>query len=430
MLKAFKVALRTNKTQNAFFEKCVAHSRFVYNKFLEHKQNTYQARLYLEDLGLPDAKEYTKMPTKLGSSKWLTELKGRFQWLYESDSKCLTGALDDCDKAFKNFFQGLKSGRHVGFPKFKSKHRDKPSFYVHNNCLKILHDSVKLAKIGQVRFFEKGYVPVDRKVSFGTISKEVDRWFLSVIVDVEEPVVQSKLTSVVGIDVGLSNWLTLSDGTVVPGPRFYREGQDCLKKLSKRFSRAKNGSKRREKLKAQLQKWHARIARQRADLLHKTTTHLTNAHTGLIVEDLSLKGLMRTRLAKSFSDASLGELGRQLEYKGRWYGCEVKKVDRFFPSSKLCSGCGWKNEELKLGDREWLCKKCGATHDRDLNAAKNLAQYFERYDGDNQASWCSKEPKSKKSKPKGPVAGQTIVTRRAKSSGVLENSSLTIGDET
>lgn len=430
MLKAFKTALRTNRAQEAFFETCAAHSRFVYNKFLEYKKLTYEARGYLEDIGVPDAKLYTKMPTQLGSSKWLTALKSRNPWLYESRSHVCVGAMADCDKAFKNFFEGLKSGRHVGYPKFKSKHKTVPSFYVHNQTVKIFNDSVQLAKIGRVKLFEKGYLPVTGKISFGTISKYNGRWHISVIVEVPEPQVVGNTGGAIGIDFGLSTWMTLSNGRKIDNPRHYREAEAELARLNRRFARAKLGSGRRERLKLKLQKYHAWIAAQRQDACNKATTALTKEFSSITVENLNIKGLMKTRLSKSFGDAALGEAKRQLQYKGSWYGCEIKEADRFFASSKICNNCATKNEELSLSDREWVCKNCGVTHDRDLNAAKNLADYFGRFDDDNQATGSLKPAKVLKSKPKRPEAGLSSDIRGLETSGVLENSVLSPGDET
>lgn len=452
-LKAFKTALRTNKAQEAFFETCANNSRFVYNKYLEHRNSTYQARLYLEDIGVPDAKLYTQTPNTFYSSKWLTDLKSRYPWLYDGMSQSLTGSMHNCDTAFKNFFENLKlrknkansktknpksknkskkpkSGLVVGYPQFKRKYGSRASFYVNNQNLKVTDDAIILSKIGKVRLFEKGYIPTNRKVTFANISKEDGRWFISVTMDVVLPTPTEKPFKSAGIDMGLSNWMVLSDGTTFENPRYFKKGLKKLRKINRAFSRAKLGSKRWLKVKAKLAHAHAYITNQRNDSVHKATSYLTKTYSSLIIEDLNIKGLMKTRLAKSFADVSIGETVRCLKYKGLLSGCEIKKVPRFFPSSKLCSKCGWKNDELTLSDREWLCKNCGVTHDRDINAAINLATYFERFGGDNQALWCSNEDNSLESEPKRPEAGQTFVMRGPGTSRVLEKSAISSRDET
>jgi len=176
---------------------------------------------------------------------------------------------------------------------------------------------------------------------------------------------------VAGIDLGLKDFAVLSDGERVPAPKFYRQGQRKLRKAQRTLSRRKPGSNRRTKAKAKVARLHQKVANQRGDFLHKLTTRLVGNHDGVCIEDLSLKGLVRTKLSKSFADASMGEFRRQLEYKCLWNRKHLAVIDRFYPSSRLCRGCGAINETLTLSDRQWACD-CGMVHDRDLSAAVNI----------------------------------------------------------
>jgi putative transposase len=176
----------------------------------------------------------------------------------------------------------------------------------------------------------------------------------------------------VGIDLGLKEALVPSAGPRIPAPRFYRRGERTLRRAQRVFARRAKGSRNRAKARAKVARVHQRVANQRADFLHKITTPLIKTHDAVCTEDLSVKGLARTKLAKSVLDASMGTLRWQLEYKGQWYGTHVVAVDRFFPSTQLCHDCGFKNEHLSLADRMWVCPHCGVLHDRDLNAALNI----------------------------------------------------------
>lgn len=185
------------------------------------------------------------------------------------------------------------------------------------------------------------------------------------------PLPKAQPSETVGIDLGLKDFAVLSDGHRESSPKFYRNTERRLAKAQRSLSRKKKGSKNREKAKLRVAKLHAKVKNQRQDFLHKLSTQLVKTHQALCIEDLSLKGLVRTKLAKSFNDAALGEFRRQLEYKAIWHRKHLAVIDRFFPSSKLCGDCGTVNSELTLSERVWTCC-CGATHDRDLNAARNI----------------------------------------------------------
>ena len=199
---------------------------------------------------------------------------------------------------------------------------------------------------------------------------------MSVQVEQESPDPAPSTGEIIGVDFGLKSLATLSDGTVFDNPRALRKAEHKLKRLSRELCRRKLGSANRAKTKAKLSKCHAHVANVRHHALHQITHYLT-AKTkpyGVVIEDLNVSGMMQNHhLAKAISDASFSEFRRQLEYKGKWYGVNVETVDRFFPSSKTCSVCGFVKDSLSLSERTFICDACGIEIDRDLNAARNLA---------------------------------------------------------
>jgi putative transposase len=201
-------------------------------------------------------------------------------------------------------------------------------------------------------------------------------WYVSIIAEFELParpsVVISRETDVVGVDVGLKAFLTTSEGDEIEAPKFFRRAERKLRRAQRSLSRRMKGSKRRAKAKLRVAKVHSQIRNQRADFIHRTTINLVRENPAISIEDLNVRGLARTKLSKSVLDAGWGIFSQQLEYKTRWSGRHLVKIDRYFPSSKLCSDCGYKNESLQLADRDWDCPDCGAHHQRDINAARNI----------------------------------------------------------
>lgn len=300
----------------------------------------------------------------------LTALKRRPEtaWLKEADAQVLQQSLKDLDRAFRNFFE-----KRARFPRFKSRKRDPLRFRLPQR-VKIADGRVYVPKVGSVRVRQSR--PVDLPTKSATFRRSADgTWYVTLTAEFEIPDVALPApdpAKVVGIDLGLIDFATLSDGSdPTPAPKFFRQGQRKLRKAQRVLSRREPGSHRRAKARLAVAKVHQRIANQRGDFLHKLSTDLVNSHDGICIEDLSLKGLARTKLAKSFTDASMGEFRRQLEYKALWNRKHLAVVDRFFPSSRLCDACGVKNDRLTLSDREWDCE-CGAHHDRDFLAACNI----------------------------------------------------------
>jgi putative transposase len=300
----------------------------------------------------------------------LTVLKNEPEtaWLCEVDSQALQQTLADLRQAFVNFF-----ARRARYPRFKSKKCDKARFRIPQR-VKVVGEGVQVPKIGHVRM--RLSQPVVGTTKSATFKRDAcGHWFVTLVAarevpDVDLPTPDPERT--VGLDLGLKDAIVCSDGTRVAAPRFYRQGERKLRRAQRVHSRRKKGSRNRVKARVKVARVHRRVANQRADFLHKLTTPLIKNHAAVCTEDLSVRGLARTKLAKSTLDASMGTLRWQLQYKGQWYGTHIMAVDRFYPSTQLCHDCGVKNSALTLADRVWACPQCGVLHDRDLNAALNI----------------------------------------------------------
>ncbi len=288
-------------------------------------------------------------------------------WLKEADSQALQQVLKDLHRAFTNFFE-----KRARYPRFKSRKRDPLRFRIPQR-VKIADEKVYIPKVGQVRIRQSQ--PVEEKTKSATFRRSADgKWYVTLTVEFEMPDIplpSPDPLSVAGIDLGLKTFATITGQEQIPCPKFFRKGQRKLRKAQRVLSRRKPGSKRKAKAKLSVARIHQRIANQRGDFLHKLTTQLVSDNDGICIEDLSLKGLVRTKLAKSFTDASMGEFRRQLTYKSEWNRKHLVVIGRFFPSSRLCRGCGAVNAELTISDRHWVCA-CGMVHDRDGSAAINI----------------------------------------------------------
>jgi putative transposase len=300
----------------------------------------------------------------------LTELKRRPEtsWLNEVDSQSLQQALKDLHRAFVNFFE--KRSR---YPRFKSKKRDTRRFRIPQR-VKIKDGKAYVPKVGWVRIRRSR--DIDGAIKGATFKRCGDGyWYVTLTVEFEMPAIALPApdpAKTIGIDLGLIDFVTPSDGSdPIPAPKFYRKGRRKIRRNQRAVSRRERGSKRREKARRRLARAHQRVANRRNDFLHKLSTDLVNQHEAICVEDLNVKGLARTKLAGSFSDAAMGEFRRQLAYKCEWDRKALVVIDRFFPSSKMCNSCGALNDRLTLSDREWDCD-CGAHHKRDFLAACNI----------------------------------------------------------
>ena len=242
-----------------------------------------------------------------------------------------------------------------------------------NGIIKFDGRKIQLPRIGKIRIKEKRDLYFKGRLLSVTLRRRADRWFVSVTVVEEIPDPISINGQVVGVDLGVKTLATLSDGTVFANPRALGRSLRKLRQLSKSLSRKKNGSKNREKAKMRLARMYLRVFNIRQDTLHKVTSYLAKSHSKVVIEDLCVSGMMRNRrLARAIADVGFYEFRRQLEYKCRWYSSQLVVATRTFPSSKLCSGCGHRKNELSLSEREYHCEECGLQIDRDLNAALNL----------------------------------------------------------
>jgi putative transposase len=347
------------------FRKNFGASRFAFNFALERKKLAF------------DKKE--RIPNAIELHRELNKLKGTddLPWAYECSKCSFQEALRDCDKAFNNFFARCKKkvkGK-KGFPKFKSKKNDKQSFRL-TGSISVEDGYCWLPRIGKIKLAESDYFNDDSKILSTTISRKADKWFVSF--QVKQHIQElPKSDKIVGVDLGVKTLATCSDGTVFDNPKSLFKNLKSLKRKQRIVSRKKKGSNNRGKTKLKVARLHYRIGNIRKDALHKATTQLIRENKTIVLEDLNVKSMIKNHcLARAVSDVGMFEFRRMLEYKSNWYGREIQYADTFYPSSKTCSNCGWKNDDLKLSDRTFKCQICNHELDRDLNAALNLKNLY------------------------------------------------------
>lgn len=376
-LRGYQVELDPNNFQRTAFRRYAGAARFVWNWALGECIRDYEEKKAADLEGVKV--KGTLMPYDLDSHLPVLKVTTHL-WMADISAQVLKVPLRQLQKTYQTFFKNIREGKNPGFPKFKRKEFCRTSFQFPQYTT-LTSSSIKLPKIGRVRLKERDYIPTDRPVKTVTIFERAGRWYASVLIeDVEPTQVDSLLNLVIGIDLGVKTLATLSDGTLYENPKHLEASQKSLKKLSRRLSRQKKGSNRRAKTKARLARVHARVANQRLDAIHKMTSEVvkTKRPSVIVIEDLNVKGMTKNhRLARAVSGASFGEIRRQLTYKTSWYGVRLIVADRFFPSSKICSGCGVKKDVLSLSDRTYCCDVCGLVIDRDENAAINLRRYGE-----------------------------------------------------
>ena len=354
MLKAYKYRIYPNKEQEEYFSKCFGCVRFIYNKMLNDKIEYY--------------KENNKMLNNTPA-----QYKKEFVWLKEVDSLALANAQMNLDKAYKNFFRD----KSVGFPKFKSKKNNHHSYTTNNqkNTIYIVDNKyIKLPKLKTVvRIKLHRQIPKDGIIKSATVSKVPSgKYYVSVLVEQElEPLPKNEFA--VGVDLGLTDFAITSDGVKYPNPRYLKKSLNKLAKEQRRLSKKKIGSKNRNKQRIKVAKLHEKISNQRKDFLHKISSELINENQVICLEDLHVKEIQQNKyLSQSVSDAGWYEFRRQLEYKAKWYGRTISFIDKWYPSSQICSNCGNNTGKKPLNIREFTCPYCGKHHDRDINASINI----------------------------------------------------------
>ena len=350
----YKFRIYPNKQQKKLIEKTFGCCRFVYNYFLNKRMKTYEK-----------SKETLNF---YSCCKQLTELKKELPWLKEADSTSLQSSLKDLDTAYQNFWK-----LHRGYPKFKSKKTSKNCYKTKQVAsIKVFEKHIQLSKLGKVKC--KISKQVEGKIKSVTVRKfPSGKYYVSILVEKPDFEKLESTGSVVGIDLGIKDFCITSDRLKVPNPHFLRTSEKKLIRCQRQLSRKPRGSHNYEKQRIKLAKIHEKIVNQRTDFLQKLSTSLIENYDVICIESLKVKNMIKNhKLAKSISDCSWSSFVTMLQYKADWYGRSLSKIDTFYPSSKICSVCGFKLNELTLDTRKWTCAQCNTVHDRDVNAANNI----------------------------------------------------------
>jgi putative transposase len=414
VLQAYRFALDpTPRLQRALVSHCGA-ARYAYNWGLELVTTRLDQRRNGEDVELP----WTLFDL---TGEWNRAKHEVAPWWAENGKEAYKRGLDALARALKNWSDsrnGRRKGRPVGFPRRKTKRRARDACRFTTGPIKVLADRkhIQLPRIGVLKTHESTRKLARRleqgtaRILAATISRRADRWFVSFTVEVQRTILATNgKHSVVGVDVGVRQLAVLSTGSVMPNPRALEGSLRKLRRLNRELARRTPGSRRRNRTRRRPAHLHARAANLRRDALHKLTTSLANRHGIVVVEQLNLAGMVRNRhLARVLSDTGMAELRRQLGYKTGWYGSRLVVADRFYPSSKTCSGCGWVKAKLTLAERTFTCEACGLVIDRDLNAARNLAKLVHYV---AQSGWETQTARGADRKSQ--LAGQVAMKREA-----------------
>jgi putative transposase len=354
MLDVLKVRIYPNKEQEISLAKSFGCCRFVWNFYLNKTNTQY------EETG--QGMTYCQMAKELTQLKKLAD----YEWLQEPTAAVLQQSLKNLESAFKNFFY-----KRAGFPKFKSKHSQQ-SIRFPESC-SIKDGGLKLPKLGIVRASLSK--DIHGKIKSVTVSQtSTDKYFAAILFETKD-LTTNKQGKISGIDLGLTSLITVFDGETCDKVDPVKPTRKYAKRLrirQKALSRKVKGSNNRRKAVKVVAKVHEKISNTRQNFLHKLSRKLCDDNQVIVAENLCVKGLARTKLAKSIYDAGFGMLLNFISYKLEREGGKFIQVDRFFPSTKLCSCCGYKNDLLNLSIREWICPSCQTTHDRDENASRNL----------------------------------------------------------
>lgn len=357
MIKSHKIKLYPTKTQERFLNQSCGVARFAYNWALNEWNNEVKIG------NKPSAYQLVK---KLNNIK-----REQFSWMLNVGKCSPQYAIHNLESAFKSFLKKITK-----YPKFKKKGvRDSFVAVENSDGFRLENYKLKIPRLGFIKCAEN--LRFEGKVNNVVIKRKADMWFAVVNVDVPETIkTVSENQTIVGVDLGIKSLAITSNGVYFENPKALLKNLKSLKRKQRILLRKKKGSNNRKKQQIKFARLHLKISNIRNNVLHKATTSIVNSADILVIEDILVSGLLKNgNLSKALGDASFFEFRKQLEYKAKWLGKEVIVADRFFASSKICSNCDCKNEHLKLSHRVFECLNCGNVIDRDLNAAKNLANY-------------------------------------------------------
>jgi putative transposase len=382
MLRAVKIRLYPNKTQEVQINKLLGCCRVVYNQCLARKIESYNKENKTENLS--------------SLSKWFHHdliNNPDFIWLKEQNTNVLQQSIMDMLNAYKRFFI-----QHNGYPKFKSKHDNKQSCRFTINAISkrnnYLSYRLSLANIRDIKFkcsklYSKYLQDNKLNIKSATLSKlPCGEYYLSILVDGGLLHKVKNTNSIIGIDLGVKNFITTSEGEVFENLHFKKSEYKKIKKLQRQLSKKKVGSNNRNKARIKLAKVYKVITDRKSNYLHKVSNLLIDENQVICMEDLNVKGMVKNhKLSDSISEMNFGKFRRILEYKSLWYNRRLVFIDRYYPSSKRCNHCGFINKSLKLSDRQWTCPDCGSIIDRDYNAALNILEEGQRIIGCSTAEF-------------------------------------------
>ena len=379
MIKGHTIELTPNNKQATYFAKACGVARLAYNWALAEWQNQYQAdKVYRDNCqknGIAIDRTKLNNPSQFKLRKQLNFIKKtKFPFMFDVTKCSPQEAIIQLGKAFDNFFKGRAK-----YPQFRKKGiNDK--FSLTNDQFKIIGKNIKIPNLGWVKLTEN--LRFNGKIMNATIFKKGMKWFVSIGVEINEtPKPLPRTDKAIGIDLGITDLAVLSNGTKVQAPKPLKSKLKQLRRLSKQLSRKQKGSKNREKAKTKLSRLHYKISCIRKDFIHKLTTKLVKMYDVICIENLNIKGMVKNRkLSRVISDLSFYEFKRQLIYKANQSRKTIKEVDRFYPSSKTCSHCGFvmAKIDLTLAIRNWQCPSCDTQHDRDINASLNILNQADR----------------------------------------------------
>lgn len=367
-----RIKLDPTIEQIKYFVKACGTARLVWNWALVEWQEQYKQG------GKPNTNELARYFNSIKHIK--------YPWIKDIHRSAHSRPFKNLKIAFDKFFNG--TGK---YPQFKSRGKSRDSFYISNDTFIIIDKYVRLPKIGLVKLTEP--LRFQGKITSATINREVNKWFISINVELSEKETIKPTGQPIGIDLGLTTFATISTGEKIEAPKPLKKLSKKLRRLSRQHSRKQLQSNNRRKSQLKLARLHYKIKNIRKDFQHKLSTRLCKNHAKIHIEDLNISGMVKNRcLSKAISDAGWSEFRRQLTYKSLLFGCELIVRDRFFASSKLCSECGHKLDKLPLSVREWVCPVCGCVHDRDVNAAINISsRHTEGYSGIYASGDCSSD---------------------------------------